>query len=268
MDLVDAQVTHSKIKTCAANCASTSPHSARIWNYWLGGKDNYAPDREVGDAVAAQNPDILLIARASRQFLVRAVTYLSAEAGIDQFLDIGAGLPTMNNTHEVAQANNPAARTVYVDNDPMVLAHGRSLLACSRTDGLTRFVHADVRDPESIIAEAANTLDFARPVAVLLLGVLGHATPDFDHMREVVAGYVDAIAPGQLPGPPGWKRHQRRRPRQRRDQQLRAAHPRRVPPVLRRLELVEPGVVPTTLWRPPFGTPAPVDSYGIVGRKP
>jgi S-adenosyl methyltransferase len=140
------------------------PHSARVWNYWLGGKDNFAVDREVGERVRAVFPAIVENARASRAFLGRAVRYLAGEVGIRQFLDIGTGLPTADNTHEVAQRVNSACRVVYVDHDPMVLVHARALLTSS-PEGATDYIDADVRETDKILQQAARTLDFAQPVA-------------------------------------------------------------------------------------------------------
>jgi S-adenosyl methyltransferase len=136
------------------------PHAARIWNYWMGGKDNYPVDRAAGDAVAEVYPDIVTMALQSRQFLIRAVRFLAGEAGIRQFLDIGTGLPTMQNTHEVAQAIAPDSRIVYVDNDPLVLAHARALLVNTTAQGVTTYVDADYHNPDLIISDARNVLDF------------------------------------------------------------------------------------------------------------
>src|SRR5882724_10813124 len=157
---------------------TTVSHSARIWDYWLGGKDNYPIDREVGDRIADMLPDIVTHARADRMFLGRAVRYLAGEAGIRQFLDIGTGLPTVDNTHEVAQRVAPESRIVYVDNDPLVLSYARALLT-STPEGTTRYIDADLHDPDKILAGAAGTLDFSQPVAVIMLGILGHI-PDSD----------------------------------------------------------------------------------------
>src|SRR5918911_4580478 len=140
------------------------PHSARVWNYWLGGKDNFAVDRAVGDQVRQVFPEIVEAARYSRAFLRRAVTFLAGEAGIRQFLDVGTGLPTADNTHEVAQRVAPEARIVYVDNDPIVLAHANALLT-STPEGVTDYLDADMRDPDAILAQAAQTLDFSQPIA-------------------------------------------------------------------------------------------------------
>ncbi|MDE1675582.1 SAM-dependent methyltransferase, partial [Nocardia gipuzkoensis] len=134
------------------------PHSARIWNYWMGGKDYYEIDRIAGDAGIEVDPDITTMAVQSRQFLIRAVRYLAGEVGIRQFLDIGTGLPTMQNTHEVAQSVTPDARIVYVDNDPLVLTHARALLTSTTPEGVTTYVDADYHDPERIIADAKNVL--------------------------------------------------------------------------------------------------------------
>src|SRR5947209_16685710 len=143
------------------------PHSARIWNYWLGGKDNYAVDREAGDQFSAIYPGIVDIARADRAFLGRVVRYLAGEAGVRQFLDVGTGLPTADNTHQVAQRVAPESRIVYVDNDPLVLAHARALLTSS-PEGATAYVDADLRDSDRIMSEAAGTLDFTQPIALML----------------------------------------------------------------------------------------------------
>ena len=162
---------------------SSVPQTARIWNYWLGGKDNYPADRQVGDQILEAFPEIVENARASRAFLVRAVRYLAGEAGIRQFLDIGTGLPTANNTHEVAQAVAPECRIAYVDNDPVVLTHARALLT-STPEGATAYIDADLRDPEKIVQEAARTLDFTQPIAIMLMGILGHIADD-DEARSI-----------------------------------------------------------------------------------
>src|SRR5262249_27383071 len=142
----------------------TVAHSARLWNYLLGGKDNFAADREAAEQVLAFMPELVQSARFNRQFLGRAVRHLTAEAGVRQFLDIGTGQPHADNTHEVAQGIAPESRVVYVDNDPMVLVHARALLT-SKPEGLTDYLDADVRDPGTILYAAAKTLDFSKPVA-------------------------------------------------------------------------------------------------------
>jgi O-methyltransferase involved in polyketide biosynthesis len=169
-------------------------HNARVWNYWLGGKDHYPVDEAVGEKVTSFYPSIGEVARADRKFLGRAVSYLAGEAGIRQFLDVGTGLPTADNTHQVAQRIAPDARTVYVDNDPVVLAHARALLT-GTPEGRTDYVDADARDPEKILEAAARTLDLDRPVAVMLLGILNFV-PGTDRALSVVRTLMDALPAG------------------------------------------------------------------------
>jgi hypothetical protein len=172
----------------------TVAHIARVQDYWLGGKDNFQADREAGDAGIAAVPDMVASVRATRAFLARTVHYLAAEAGIRQFLDIGTGIPTANNTHEVAQAEAPGSRIVYVDNDPMVLAHARALLT-SDPRGATAYIDADLRDIDMILAEAQRRLDFAKPVAVVLMAVL-QFVPDEDEPHAIVTRLMDAVPSG------------------------------------------------------------------------
>jgi hypothetical protein len=169
-------------------------HVARVYDYWLGGKDNFAVDRAAGEQAIAAYPDIVFSVRANRAFLARTVRYLTAEAGIRQFLDIGTGIPTSNNTHEVAQSVAPGARVVYVDNDPIVLAHARALLT-SGPAGLTSYIDADLRNTGEILETAAQTLDFSRPVAVVLMAIL-HLIGDEDDPYGIVATLMDAVPPG------------------------------------------------------------------------
>ena len=169
-------------------------HVARVYDYWLGGKDNFAADRAAGEQAIAAYPDIVFSVRANRAFLARTVRYLTAEAGIRQFLDIGTGIPTSNNTHEVAQSVAPGARVVYVDNDPIVLAHARALLT-SGPAGLTSYIDADLRNTGKILDTAAGTLDFSRPVAVVLMAIL-HLIGDEDDPYGIVATLMDAVPPG------------------------------------------------------------------------
>ena len=173
---------------------TTVAHQARIYDYWLGGKDNFAVDREAAEQAIAAYPPILRGVRAQRAFLARAVRYLVEEAGIRQFLDIGTGIPTANNTHEVAQAAAPGARVVYVDNDPMVLTHARALLT-STPEGATAYLDADLRDPYKILAGAADLLDFRQPVAVLLIGIL-QLIPDRNDPYAIVARLLGAVPAG------------------------------------------------------------------------
>jgi S-adenosyl methyltransferase len=169
-------------------------HVARVYNYWLGGKDNFAADRAAGEQAIRAFPNIVLSARANRAFLARAVRFLAGEVGIRQFLDIGTGIPSASNTHEVAQGVAPQSRIVYVDNDPVVLTHARALLT-SHPAGATDYIDADLRDPRQILAGAARTLDFGRPVAVMLMAILQHVADDEDPY-QVVATLRDGLPPG------------------------------------------------------------------------
>jgi SAM-dependent methyltransferase len=171
-------------------------HPARIYDYWLGGKDNFEADRAVGDKVIELRPEIVYGVQLNRRFLGRIVRYLAVEEGIRQFLDIGTGLPSAHNTHEVAQEVAPAARVVYVDNDPIVLSHARALLT-SAPQGKTAYVSADLRDTGAVLAEAAKTLNFARPVALMFLMTLQYI-PDSDDPHKIVRHYLEALAPGSF----------------------------------------------------------------------
>jgi ubiquinone/menaquinone biosynthesis C-methylase UbiE len=255
---------------------TTVPHSARIWNYWLGGKDNYAVDRAAGDEYLQVFPAIADVARAQRAFLARSIRYLAGEAGIRQFLDVGTGLPTANNTHEVAQQVAPEARIMYVDNDPLVLAHARALLT-STPQGATAYIHADLHDIGEITAEAAKTLDFAKPIALILHGILGHVT-DQDEALSLVRSLLDALPSGSYLNLADGTKDSSGGFEQAQDDYNESGA---VPYVLRTpaeiasffdgLELVEPGVVSCPRWRPdptPDGPSADVDVYGGVGRKP
>src|SRR5260370_11037192 len=175
---------------------TTVSHSARIWNYWLGGKANCAAVWEAGDRVALMLPSIVPQARADRAFLGGGMRYLAGEAGIRQFLDIGTGLPTADNTHEVAQRVAAESRIVYADNDPLVLAHARALLT-STPQGVCDYIDGDLHDPDNILVEAAWTLDFAQPVALMLLGILHHI-PDIGEAYAIVRRLVAALAPGSF----------------------------------------------------------------------
>jgi hypothetical protein len=257
----------------------TVAHPARRYDYWLGGKDHFPADRASGDAVAAAFPTIRTAARENRWFLGRAVRHLAEHEGIDQFLDIGTGIPAAENTHEVAQRINPASRVVYVDNDPIVLAHARALLTSTHADGLTAYLDADVRDPGRILDDAAltGTLDLSRPVALMLVAVL-HFVFDEDRPYDVVRWLLGALAPGSflvlshatndlmplriLAEVEAVTRSQGGyRPRTRRE----------FCRFFDGLDLLEPGVVPLSDWRAD-GEPAPrpsasdVGMYGAVGR--
>jgi len=253
---------------------TTVAHNARVWDYWLGGKDSYTVDRQVGDQVRGMFPIIGDVARADRQFLARAVQFLAGDAGLAQFLDIGTGLPTANNTHEVAQAVRPETRIVYVDNDPLVLVHARALLT-SRPQGATDYVEADVHDPDAILADAARTLDFSRPVAVMMLGILNFVM-DTDEARAIVRRLMDAVPAGsylalthptlELGGEANvgamefWNAHAAPPIRARTGAEIRS--------FFDALELTDPGLVSCSRWRPATDEPTLVPQYGAVGRKP
>ena len=257
----------------AADLDTSVPHAARLWNYWMGGKDNFEADRAAGDAVAAAYPDIVTMAKESRQFLIRVVSYLAGDAGIRQFLDVGAGLPTMENTHEVAQRINPDSRVVYVDNDTLVLVHARALLANTTPEGVTAYVDADYHDPEAILADAHNVLNFTEPVAVMFMGVLGYVEK-LDEVRSIVSRLMapfpsgsylvlwdgsatgDAVSEGadklvESGGVPYYLRT-----------------PEELAQCFEGLEMVDPGMVQITSWRPEIVDVTPIDAYGAVGRKP
>ncbi|WP_280295141.1 SAM-dependent methyltransferase [Nocardia abscessus] len=252
------------------------PNSARIWNYWIGGKDHYEIDRLVGDACIEIHPDITTIATQARQFLVRAVHYLAADRGIRQFVDIGCGLPAARNTHEIAQCVAPEATVVYVDNDALVLTHARALLTSTTPEGTTDYIDADLRRPERIIEQAEMVLDFREPVAVLLMGVLGHVT-GHDELLRIVRTLMEAMPSGSFLAL--WHgTDDSRRYRAMCDIYAQSgaaplvARPRgRIEAAFEGLEMVEPGFVPITRWRTPetdVGEVRPVSAYGAVARKP
>ena len=249
------------------------PHSARLWNYLLGGKDNFAADREAAAQVLEYMPELVQSARFNREFLGRAVRHLAGPAKVRQFLDIGTGLPTAANTHEVAQATAADSRIVYVDNDPMVLAHARALLTSTRA-GATDYIDADVRDPDRILAEARGTLDFEQPVAIMLLGILNFVVDD-EQAHGIVRQLLDAVVPGSY---------------------LVISHPTRevnpeavdravemwnaggsAPMVVRSphdiarffdgVDLLEPGLVTCSQWRPDGNDTSPASEYCGVGQK-
>jgi SAM-dependent methyltransferase len=283
--------TDRKGGTLPVEIDTTVAHEARVYDYWLGGKDNYQADRALGDVIAGQIPTIRTMARANRAFLGRAVRYLVREAGIRQFLDIGTGIPTSGNVHQIAQQTAPHTRVVYVDNDPIVLAHARALMS-GTPEGMTRFIHADLHDPKTILEHPAiaETLDLDQPVAVMLVAIMmyfraaddphgiistlldavpsgsyltiSHPTADFN--AEAMAGVVAAAEHSGIPFVP----------RSRAETEG----------LLTGLELVEPGVVPVLAWRPD-GQPTdssvvplreehpPVDPesayyWGAIGKKP
>jgi O-methyltransferase involved in polyketide biosynthesis len=259
-----------------ARLNTTVAHNARVWNYWIGGKDNYEVDQRVGAHVAGLFPVIRDVARADREFLGRAVAFLAGERGVRQFLDIGTGLPTVDNTHEIAQRIAPESKIVYVDNDPIVLLHARTLLT-STPEGVTDYLDADVHDPEAIVARAGRTLDLDRPIAVMMLGILNFVL-DTDKAREIVRRVMAAVPPGSF---------------------LVLTHPtfdadlggegnvaamefwnaNATPPITARpreeiagffegLDLLEPGLVPCSQWRAELHAPVVVPQFGAVAVKP
>ncbi|MEU7144055.1 SAM-dependent methyltransferase [Nocardia sp. NPDC046473] len=252
------------------------PHSARVWNYWMGGNDYYEIDRIAGDAGIEIDPEIVTMAVQSRQFLIRAVQYLAGDAGLRQFLDIGTGLPTVQNTHEIAQAVAAESKVVYIDNDPMVLVRSGALLTDTAGAGVTTYIAADYNDPERIVAEAQHILNLDQPVGVMFMGVLGHTASykDVSHIVQTVlaavpsgsylavwdgtddsADYVklcdNYTGTGGAPYLP--------RPKE------------QIRDIFDGLELVEPGFVSITQWRTDTTEKAltrPISAYCAVARKP
>jgi hypothetical protein len=249
-------------------------HQARVYNYLLGGKDNFAADREVGEKILLAYPDSAVGTRANRAFLGRAVRFLAGEAGIRQFLDIGTGIPSANNTHEVAQAVAPESRIVYVDKDPIVLAHARALLT-SAPEGQTAYLDADANDPDTILARAAGILDFSQPVAITLLLIL-HVLKD---PYAVTSRLLDAVPPGSylavsVPAsdirPEAGAEATRRLNESLPGVAMTFRSHAEVTRFFGGLELLEPGVVPANYWRPGPGGPDPVaaiPAHAAVGRK-
>jgi hypothetical protein len=258
---------------------TSRPHTARVYDYFLGGKNHFEADREMAARLTRDWPAVAVAAREQRAFLGRVVRYLAAEAGVRQFLDIGTGLPTVNNVHDVAQSVAPESRVVYVDDDPLVLAHARALLT-STPEGRTAYVHADLRDPKAILSEPAarEVLDFTKPIALILVGIL-HFIPDEAEPGEIVASLLDALPQGSYlaashittdhdPDHVAASERTSRGagvPARFRDS-CEFAHL-----AFRDLELVPPGVVPVPEWRPdsvgPRPAPAQVSVYVGVGRK-
>jgi hypothetical protein len=258
---------------------TSRPHSARVYDYLVGGKNNFAADRAIAEKVLQKSPNARIAPRENRAFLGRAVEFLVKDAGLRQFLDIGTGLPTANNVHEVAQAVAPESRIVYVDRDPLVIVHARALLTSS-PEGKTDYIQADVRDPGAILASAAvhETLDFSQPVGLLLVGIL-HLLADEDKPAEIVATLLDALPKGSyLVASHLTTEHDRERTAagqavmreagitmQKRDSDVFAEI------AFSGVKLVPPGVVLVTEWHPddtgPRPSPAEVSIYGGVGRK-
>jgi hypothetical protein len=263
------------------NVDTSKPHPARMYDYYIGGKNHFAADRALADKALASWPAGRIGLRENRAFLGRAVRYLAAEAGIRQFLDLGSGLPATNNVHEVAQAVAPSSRVVYVDNDPLVLAHARALLTPASAEGRTAYVQADIRQPADILSSPVvrSVLDFDRPIALMLVAVL-HFLPDEDKPCGVVGSLLSALPPGSYLAashitlehdPVGVGGGQRAYndagiSMNGRDADDFAAL------AFGGLEMVPPGVVLVSEWRPdspgPLPTAAEVSCYGGVARKP
>ena len=249
------------------------PHIARVYNYWLGGKDHFAADRELAERFIKADPEVIAGVRANRAFLGRAVHFLATKARLRQFLDIGTGIPTANNTHEVAQRAAPDSRVVYVDNDPIVLAHARALLT-SDPDGVTDYVDADLRNTGAILTQAARTLDFGRPVAVMLVGIL-QCIPDEDDPRGIVAALMDGVPPGSylaISHPAADVHAEARAGAAVLSEGLASPVTFRTRAAIARffggLELIEPGLVSTSQWRSGGGADTrPLANWAGVARK-
>ena len=275
--MTDNSPTPTPVQERALPINTAVAHSARFWNYLLGGKDNYAVDRELAEQIIAVIPSFRDTVRAERRFLARAVRYLAGSAGIRQFLDIGTGLPTANNTHEVAQATAPESRVVYVDNDPIIMVHARALLT-STPQGKTDYVQADLREPDTILREAARTLDFTRPVGLMLLGILNFIT-DTDEAHAIVDRLLDALPSGShlvISHPTAEVDGEAIK------ETMRLWNKQGAAPIVARSrqelirffegrELWEPGVVSCSRWRPDcsstLGGPVEVFHFSGVGRK-
>ncbi|HEX9030886.1 MAG TPA: SAM-dependent methyltransferase [Streptosporangiaceae bacterium] len=258
---------------------TTKPHSARVYDFYLGGKDHFAADRETGEKAMQSWPAVRTAVRENRDFLARAVQYLVREAGIRQFLDIGTGLPSASNVHEVAQSIAPESRVVYVDNDPIVLVHARALLT-STPEGRTAYIDADLREPEKILAHPAvtETLDLTKPVALMLVAIL-HFVADEEDPAGLIGTLLDALPPGSFlvathvtpehdPVAVGGLERAYRQGGMTGQARTSAVFAELA---FGGLELIDPGVVLVSEWRRPDGPrPAPeeVNWYGGIGRKP
>ncbi|SCK47057.1 SAM-dependent methyltransferase [Streptomyces sp. WMMB 322] len=255
--------------------AGDVPHSARMWDFWLGGKDHYAVDRRAGETAREAYPGIVDIARTSRALLGRVVHHLVDEAGIRQFLDVGTGLPTADNTHQIAQRAAPESRIVYVDNDPLVLTHARTLLT-GTPEGATDYLHADMHDPGTILEGAARTLDLSRPVGLIMFGIVGHVAEHAEAL-SIVRSLMGGLSSGShlaiytgTDGDPALVEAERL-VGEHGGTPYRLSNRAQVEELFSGLELVDPGVVPGTRWRP-AGTvtdsPADIASLCGLARKP
>jgi len=266
-------MTEDRGVSASSKLDTTVPHSARIWNYWLGGKDNFEADRAAGDEVIAHIPDIPIGAKSERAFLKRVIRFLVDDAGIRQFLDVGTGLPSADNTHEVAQSLDPSCRVLYIDNDPLVMSHARALLA-STPEGSCNYVEADLREPEAILASARQTLDFSQPIGLMLLGVVNHLMDD-DVAYGCVAQLVQAMPTGsylvlthstaEIHGEPMLR--VMRETTERGGTPIRARTKVELERFFDGLDLLEPGVVTCSRWRPdPQSTEPEVYLFGGAAR--
>ena len=252
------------------------PHIARVYDYWLGGKDNFAADRAMGERTLQAYPNLVHSVRANRAFLARTVRFLVREAGIRQFLDIGTGIPTANNTHEVAQRIVPDSRIVYVDNDPVVLSHAQTLLK-STPEGACAYVDADLRDPDTILAWAANTLDFGQPVAVMLIAVM-HFVGDDEQASAIINRLTGACVPGSHVAlshaasdiDAAQMAEMIRRLNESTAEKTTLRDRGGVTRLFDGLELVEPGVIRAAEWRPDtdLERSSPAALWGGVARRP
>ena len=252
------------------------PHVARVYDYWLGGKDNFAADREMGERTLQAYPNLVFSVRANRAFLARAVRYLAGEAGIRQFLDVGTGLPTVDNTHEVAQRVAPECRIAYVDNDPVVLSHAQTLLK-SAPEGACAYIDADLRDPDTILAGAADTLDFSQPVAVMLIAVL-HFVGDDAEASAIIGKLMGACVPGSYVAmshaasdiDAEQVAEMIRRLNETTAEKTTLRDRAGVARLFEGLDLVEPGLIRAAEWRPDTELEAasPAALWGGVARKP
>jgi hypothetical protein len=258
---------------------TTTPHPARMYDYLLGGKDNFGPDRDLAEKYLSLYPHARTAALQNRAFMRRVVTWLTRDVGIRQYLDVGTGIPTSPNVHEIAQGITPQSRVVYVDNDPLVLVHARALLV-SKPEGATDYIDADVRDPDRILAEASQTLDLTVPVALTLVSVL-HFLTDADDPYATVARLVSALPSGSYLVISHGTYETLEPDQVARFRALNAASPvpfrdrtrAEVGRFFDGLDLVDPGIVPVAAWRdegrqtprPPAGE---VPYYGAVARVP
>jgi O-methyltransferase involved in polyketide biosynthesis len=254
---------------------TTVPSPARMWNYWVGGKDHFAADREAAGRIQAAMPALPAIARSVRAFLIDIVHSLTVDYGVRQFLDIGTGLPTADNTHDVAQRAAPESRIVYADYDPVVLTHARALLT-STPEGKTDYIRADLRDTDAILTAAARTLDFSQPVAVLLLAVL-HFIPDADDPYGIVKKLMDEVPAGSFlvichaPSDinPGEIAEMTRRYNESGAEQMRPRSREEIMRFFEGLEMIPPGLAPLSEWlRPGLAGPSSGSAVAGVARKP